>query len=451
MTLRAPADRRTRMAIIMTVCATVAGLAVPSAVSARSIGNAVAKRKRAASPFIGANSPRDALLQATVTDLDSFWRVQLPKTYGVVFTPLKGYYAATASQLPPPCGRSRVSRDEISDNAFYCRNADYITWDDDGLFAELFSTFGEASLAVVLAHETAHAMQARAKVQLPDVYAELQADCFAGAWFQHVLSNQSTTLRLETGAIDDVLGAILAFRDNPGTDASSSNAHGNGFDRLSSFQIGNELGTKRCARYPVDRPPVTATTFSANEESTRGDLPIADAMTFAERTANEHFAALGVPRLTIESFNSDDELSAALRQCADGFGVSGVLVSDCPERSKVFVSVARLRQIYGSVKDAGVAYAIVLGWASVAERSLHPGTQTANEFAAGVTCFVGSWLGSVSKGTTASLSPGDLDEAISAAIGLTPEGRDGAVATITGFARVAAIRKGFQGGLGACS
>lgn len=449
MTERLLGRRRCGLVLVTVVGALLAGLALPSA-GARPLGTAVAKRMRIASPFVGANSPHDALLRAVVSDLDSFWRVQLPKTYGVVFSPLKGYYAATERQLPPPCGRSRVNRDDISDNAFYCRNADYIAWDEEGLFSELFSTFGEASLAVVLAHETAHAMQARAHVQLPDVYAELQADCFAGAWFQHVLSNQSKTLRFETGAIDDVLGAILAFRDNPGTDASSSNAHGNGFDRLSSFQIGYESGTKRCSRYSVDRPTVTATTFSVTEASTRGDLPLPDAISFAERTANEHFAMAGVSALTVESFNSDDELSAAIRQCNDGFGVSGVLVSDCPERSKVFVSVTRLRQIYGSVKDAGVAYAVVLGWAAAAERNLHRGAQTANEYADGVTCFVGSWLGSVSKGNTASLSPGDLDEAISAAIGLTPEGRDGTAAKITGFARIEAIRKGFQGGLAAC-
>ena len=49
--------------------------------------------------------------------------------------------------------------------------------------------------------------------------------------------------------------AMLAFRDAPGSSASAANAHGSGFDRVSSFQNGYEGGGAACVPY-FDKPPV---------------------------------------------------------------------------------------------------------------------------------------------------------------------------------------------------
>ena len=54
----------------------------------------------------------------------------------------------------------------------------------------LAKTFGTFSVALVLAHEWGHAIQDRAgNDDEQTVYLEQQADCFAGAFLDHVAEN----------------------------------------------------------------------------------------------------------------------------------------------------------------------------------------------------------------------------------------------------------------------
>ena len=75
--------------------------------------------------------------------------------------------------------------------AFYCAQGDFMAYDDgaQGVLAQLADTYGPSVVAVVLAHEFGHAIQARTgdlDRNVPTVYTEQQADCFSGAWSTHV-------------------------------------------------------------------------------------------------------------------------------------------------------------------------------------------------------------------------------------------------------------------------
>ncbi len=443
--------RRKLLGALIPAAALLATLTHPVPVAAKARPTTVkASLKRSPVTLLG--STNDALIKAVVRDLDTYWRTVLPQAFGVAYKPLAGYFAADEQHLPPNCGRSAITYDEILDNAFYCRTGDYIAWDDRGLFAELESVYGEAALAMVLAHESGHAVQARANVRLPDVYVELQADCLAGGWFRHVANDASTTLKFDADALDDAIGAILAFRDDPGTSATSANAHGSGFDRITSFQLGYELGPKRCARYRIDRPPITATTFRADEAANGGDVPLEEAIDVAVATANEHFKAkAGIPEATVEMVDSTEQFRAALVRCGDGVQVARPIVAACPSNNSIIVDRTRLGQIYGSVRDAGIGYVLALGWAGLTERLIHPEVTGSRPFTLAISCLAGSWLESVSRGTNASLSPGDLDEAVAAVIGLPPTSVSGPVAEVSAFDRVIAVRLGFSGGVAACA
>ena len=269
------------------------GLSVGAPSAGAAPVGAVTAKKVVRSPFPTITDSYATTLKNVAADLDAFWAVEMPRVYKKAYTPLSGYYAYTETSLPPSCGGRRPTRyRDIADNAFYCRVGDYIAFDDQGLFPEINADFGEVGLATVLAHEIGHAIQARTATRLASVYAELQADCFSGAWMARVTSGKSTLVSFPAESLDDAVQAILAFRDTPGIGAGTPGAHGNGFDRVNAFQSGFESGTSRCAAFTTNQPVVTARDFTTNEEAdSNGNVPVAQAIDITITTANAHFGA----------------------------------------------------------------------------------------------------------------------------------------------------------------
>ncbi|HEX3089163.1 MAG TPA: hypothetical protein VHQ23_10945, partial [Ilumatobacteraceae bacterium] len=137
----------------------------------------------------GANkTPRDydGYLTAAFSDIEAFWAQQFPAVYGSELTPLSGgIYAAypERSEPIPGCGTPETTYRDIEDNAFYCVDGDFIAYDDAELLPQLVEQLGQGAVAVVLAHEFGHMVQARAdEANQPTILKEQQADCFAGAW-----------------------------------------------------------------------------------------------------------------------------------------------------------------------------------------------------------------------------------------------------------------------------
>lgn len=403
-----------------------------------------------ATPFPSFDQPYYKVLRSVAADLDAMWSVEMPRLYNRPYRALSGYYPYTSVQLPPSCEPGRVpSYDVIAGNAFYCRGADFIAWDDEGLFPDIAQTFGEIGLATVIAHEMGHAIQARTATRLPSVFAELQADCFSGAWLARVTSNKSTIVKLERGAVDDAIQAILAFRDAPGVGAGTPGAHGNGFDRVNAFQIGFEEGNDRCVTFPAKPPLVTARSFQQGEDPT-GNVPLPNAISIAVRTANAHFT-VSAPGFVAMTDVRASELSALQSlTCAGAIRTMNDLIVICPTGAAdggaaVSYDATRMARLYRGTGDFGVAFAFAAAWAVAAQVKLgyEPGTASAAaELQAD--CFAGSWVGAENASTGADqLSPGDLDEALRALVGLP-----GKTAV---FDRVEAVRNGFLNGISVCT
>ena len=159
--------------------------------------------------------------------------------------------------LPPGRGRRAALRAGAAParNAFYCPAGDFIAWDESGLLIPYYVQAGDFAAAFVLAHEFGHAMQARLpRKERLGVLAELQADCFAGAWARSV---QDEGL-LAAGDLDEATLAVFSARDVPGTEFTDPRAHGSGFERTRAFTDGYEGGPRRCYPAPGDDWVVSA-------------------------------------------------------------------------------------------------------------------------------------------------------------------------------------------------
>jgi predicted metalloprotease len=115
-------------------------------------------------------------------------------------------------------------------------------------------------------------------------------------------------------------------------------------------------------------------------------------------------------------------------------------------------------QLYRRIGDMAVLVAIAHEWGHSISAAAHfdQETRTTIQSEQQADCFAGSWAGDVANGDNSvlSLSPGDLDEALTGLLTLRDppqvnpqsEGAHGSA-----FQRIDAFRKGFEGGAGACA
>ena len=195
----------------------------------------VGHRRRPGQHQAAAQSPDlHTVVDATIDDIQSWWADQLPDVYGEDYEPIPAerVFAYSEDNPPPACGgRGTTPYEQVAGNAFYCSEGDFVAWDEQELFPRLEQKFGGFAIALVLAHEWGHAIQARTSSSLnATVYLETQADCFAGSWAQHV-EQDDPSLPIGDTDLDIALGGFLEFRDPPGVDPSVQGAHGNAFDR----------------------------------------------------------------------------------------------------------------------------------------------------------------------------------------------------------------------------
>jgi len=430
---------------ILTVAALGVSMAGP--------GSAGAERSSSASGY-------SAGVDASIADIQQFWSDQLPDTYGVTYRsiPSDRLFAFSESDPPPACdagGRGTTPYEDVRGNAFYCSSGDFIAWDEQVLFSKLRRQFGEFAVALVLAHEWGHAIQARTDTRLgATVYIEMQADCFAGAWTRHVANANHTSLRLGSDDLDTALGGYLVFRDPVGTDGGQSGAHGNAFDRVSAFQDGYRDGVSACRSYEDSPPDVTETGFTSRQEAANGgNISIDEVRQLVTDDLGDYWGdELGknAPAPKVVGY---DRNAPACSGGSDG-GVLDDGATYCSSTNTIAFDRATFDQLYSDVGDFGAGMLLAAGWSSAAQHAQGQqiGTDTARLRA---DCLTGAWTGSVASGDratadgrTAALSAGDLDEAIQtftvAGSGDQRTGRGSA------FTRVAAFRAGFTDGPGAC-
>jgi predicted metalloprotease len=388
-----------------------------------------------------------------IADLEQYWGEHYPELYGKDYEQVSGgYFAVTADSEAPPC---TTDPQEVQGNAFYCSTEDVVAWDAQELLPDLQSRFGDFVIPVVMAHEWGHAVQARSNFTARTVTSELQADCFAGAWSKH--AQDDGVFDVNAADLDMALAGILNLRDTPGTSKIDPDAHGSGFDRVSAFQDGYDNGLEKCKNYRDDEPMVLELPFSTEEDAARGgDAPYDSIVNGVPYDIEDYWTQV-YPELTngqewpplrsIEPFHPDEPPMCG-DQSAEGF----VLFYCVPDDYVGWDNVAGMPQVYKQGGDYAVASLLATQWGLAALTRLGDESDEKTSTLRG-DCLAGAYTASVilhnrPETSTYSISPGDLDEAITALLVFRGEGdveRQGA-----GFARVRAFREGVINGAQPC-
>jgi predicted metalloprotease len=104
------------------------------------------------------------------------------------------------------------------------------------------SQVGDFAVAVILAHEEGHHVQALLGIlgdpHLYTIQRELQADCLAGIWGRSAYQQGS----LERGDVEEAIQVLQYMADLPGTPYTDPTAHGSERQRVDAFMLGFKSG-----------------------------------------------------------------------------------------------------------------------------------------------------------------------------------------------------------------
>jgi predicted metalloprotease len=173
-------------------------------------------------------------------EISQFWREQLHGT-SVAFRqpklliPAEGGRTACGSGGPSYCP---VDATLVLPISFFVRE---IGWPAN-----------DAAVVVVVAHEWGHHAQNMLGISLLKqlgvyftIQSELQADCFAGGFFQYANGHGW----LDSGDMEEAALQTLSAGDPRGTPWFDPSAHGSGPERLAAFSGGFRNGTNWCLKY----------------------------------------------------------------------------------------------------------------------------------------------------------------------------------------------------------
>lgn len=405
----------------------------------------------------------DDTVAVALGDLEQYWSARLPGVYGVAFEPLEEEIAYGPSGPFPECGDEALEYEDIAENALYCPIEDIIAWDRVGLIPGLQEQFGPLTVGIVMAHEYAHAIQARGGVDGPTVDLELQADCFAGAWVADA-EDRIPLFATDGGALDDAIGGFLELRDTVGVSGRDPAAHGSGFDRVSAFQEGYESGNDVCAGYEEDPPDVVAIPFTSRQDFAQGgNLPIDQLIEPLTADLDSFYTALfdqiGGPRWrSIEGPVPVNPETGRL-ECGDETfeGVELRFLSIyCVDDATIYMDELDLLGSLNQIGDFAFGGEVARNYAFAAQIQLGlfaPGEAGAELHA---DCLTGvfaaaEFLQEIPRQQLI-LSPGDLDEILIAFLTIGDRGSlgRGGDDEASAFDRTTAFRSGFVDGVPGC-
>ncbi len=405
----------------------------------------------------------DELAIDAVDDIQTYWKAEYPQTFKGQFEPVDKLVSWDAKA-------SKSSAIEFCDfktsgvvNAAYCFDDNTIGWDRRVLLPAMVDSFGPMAVVMVLAHEYGHAIQHQSGIVSkgdPGIVAEQQADCFAGAFIRHVAEGDAAHFTLNTSdGLNSVLAAAVSIRDSDPNDPES--IHGSAFERVTAVQIGFTDGPPACMK--IDEKEIESRradlpqTFQSPDDT--GELPV------TEDTLTEFMKALGLILPLPEA--PTVELGGSDTGCSDARTTEPV--SYCPSTNTIGTDVDALanRGTPTMEPDSGLqvtvtgdynAYIVFASRYTLAVQKNAGESLTEAKTALRAACLSGvvtAVLGSPDMNPAAgdfSLSPGDLDEAVSGLLtdGLAASDVNGKTVP-SGFSRVDAFRSGVLGGEQACN
>jgi predicted metalloprotease len=140
---------------------------------------------------------------------------------------------------PPPCTAPDPA---AGGSAFYCKNGDFVAFDNGRLGPELYQNIGDNAVGMLIGDLFARAAQDRRGQSTADRPGQLAVDCLAGSWTNDQLKRQpGQGLTLSPGDLDEAVAALLAFGRAGETSGISA------FDRIASYRSGALQGLSGCS------------------------------------------------------------------------------------------------------------------------------------------------------------------------------------------------------------
>lgn len=432
----------------------------------------------------------DTTVKNALSDIEAFWRRNYPKiSGGKPLPPIKGgLYSvdgarvARTGQAYAPVDREACIRSSpgfIIDNAAYCLKDDSIVWDRSPLhlFGRLSQHYGPLVIALVFAHEFGHAISARLgifKSNPRTIDTESQADCAAGAWAASLLQHQDPHFRNVTSRdIDDALEGFLNGRDKT-VGLIQELSHGNGFDRLSAVADGLDRGVTYCySKNYFDRTFTERPYASPQDYASGGNEPLG----LASKPNN--FLAKDLNRFFTQAAKSVGKTFTplTLRPTADPQcpGSPSAQLLYCPANNTVQFTPQFAKNAYYSLPDVEIepssGNAILLfdqpadfalgemyamAWGLAVRHQLYGKSLDDQQAITAAVCYTGAYAKNVNVASDPSgtklltLSPADLDEALSALLDRQLQQRSFGLRATTGLDRVQAFVRGYGRGLRGC-
>jgi predicted metalloprotease len=403
----------------------------------------------------------DRLAIAAVDGIQAYWSEEYPRHFKGQFRPVDRTVSwdsdAYGTDTTPFC----ESDTSGLANAGYCPLDNTIGWDRTNLLPAMIESFGPMSVVMVLAHEYGHAVQRQSGIVAeddPGIVLEQQADCFAGAFVRHVAEGDNPHFTLNTSdGLNSVLAATVSIRDSDPNDPDS--IHGSAFERVTAVQIGFTDGPGACAK--IDAAEIGSRRADLPKQFTSpgetGELPVTEA-TLAEfmKALRNIFELRDQPAV---------DYAGAGPPCADASPTEPV--SYCPSTNTIGVDVPALaaRGTPQEAANTGLpmtvtgdynAYVVFGSRFSLAVQREAGQPLTEPKTALRAACLSGVITAGLAtdRGPDSgdfTLSPGDLDEAVSGLLadGLAASDAHGRTVP-SGFSRIDAFRFGVLGGRAAC-
>lgn len=363
---------------------------------------------------VNQSAPYASFLVSYLKHLDKYWSSEFKAAYGRDFAPIANgvLYWRKGNEIAENVTCGYDVSEVVQRNAFYvnCGEAgklnDAIVYDDEQLFTQYNDDYGPLALGLVIAHEWGHAVQARTGEDLSPLLAELQADCYAGAWLLDLRQDQLWDEVTGKGAY--VPGAIESFVIEYGfweasnvSSADDPQAHGSAFDRVGSLLDGMRNGATKCRTYAATPPSVVMPASSydvayAGEE----DAPAEEIARVLKEVMVPYWTSLAPGRLLpSRSYESDSPAACA-------FPPADYIFTYCPSQNQVILDPDYESYFKADqTGDLGFLSMVALAWSDAYKVQTGATAHRA--------CYVGAWVRSLYDGEekTVQLSTGDVDEA----------------------------------------
>lgn len=162
--------------------------------------------------------------------VDGYWRQHWSQYFAGSYSPPRVVGLYDSRMTPMPCDGSLWT----SNNAWYCGSTDSVGF--DLVFMQRVYELGDSFIYLVVAHEWAHAIQARLRPDVRAVAYELQADCLAGAAMYGATADGA--LQWDEGDADELVYALHSLGD--ATPWTRPGDHGSPEERLAHFRMGGD-------------------------------------------------------------------------------------------------------------------------------------------------------------------------------------------------------------------